>query len=318
MTRVLLHTNDPETARAVLARSHPDLRPEICADYESLAARVAETRPEVVYTCRFAPDPFPRVGLMEAPSVCWVSNAGSGVNHLAPWDPARVTVTNSAGVAAEAMAQYALGAMLYFSLDVPGLRADQRARHWRERSVAPLAGKTLLLIGLGKTGQRIAEIGAALGMEVLGIRANPRPTPSVTEVFAPKDRTMVLPRADFMLVCLPLLDSTHRLIGPQEFRVMKRGVVMVDLSRGGIVEQCALLKALEDGTLRGAAPDVFETEPLPPESPLWTRDDVLISPHCSGVHDGWEERSLELFAENLHRWRKGEPLENVVDPARGY
>ena len=130
MTRILLHTDDPDMAERVLRARHPNVMIAAHDDYRRLAQAVAGCAPEVVYTCRFLPEPFPREALVQSPTVRWVSNAGSGCNHLIPWDPARVTVTNSAGVAAEAMANFALGAMLHFALDMPGLIADQRVRLW--------------------------------------------------------------------------------------------------------------------------------------------------------------------------------------------
>ncbi|MBY8974997.1 D-2-hydroxyacid dehydrogenase [Rhodobacteraceae bacterium NNCM2] len=316
--KVLLHTDSVDLAREVLARTHPDLTPEICDDFDSLADCVARQQTEVVYTCNFLHQPYPREALMDAPSVKWISNSGSGVNHLAPWDPARVTVTNSAGVMAEAMAQYAIGMMLHFGLDVPGLMADQRARHWGSRFVAPLRGKTLAIVGLGKTGCETARLASAMEMRVLGVRARPQPTAHVDEVYAVDDLPKALAEADHILVCLPLLPTTRGLMGEAAFASVKPGAVLVDVSRSGILEPEALIAALDRGVLSGAALDVTSPEPLPQDHPLWTREDVLISPHCSGAYDGWEERSLEWFAANLHRWRRGEALRNIVDPKRGY
>lgn len=316
--RVLLHTDAPEAAIKVLAAHHPDITPEICTDFAGLPTRVAETRPEVVYTLNFGPAPFPREGLVEAQSVRWVSNSGSGVNHLRPWDPDQVTVTNSAGVAAAGMAQFAIGMMLHYGIDVPGLQMDQAGQVWRAREIGPLMGKTLTIVGLGKTGCETARLAAALGMRVLGVRARPVPTPDVAEVFGADQLHSALAEADYVLVSTPLIESTRGLFGSETFAAMKPGAVLVDVSRGGIVLADALIASLDAGHLKGAALDVFETEPLPPASPLWSRGDVLISPHCSGVYEGWEERSVSWFCDNLWRWRRGEPLKNVVDPARGY
>lgn len=318
MTKVLLHTDDPDTALSVLARTHPDLGPSICTDYEGLAAAVAAEAPEIVYSCRFLPSDFPREALIGASSVRWVSNAGSGCNHLMPWDPEQVIVTNSAGVAAEAMANFALGAILYFALDVPGLVADQRARRWQVRSVRPLTGATLVVVGVGKTGQMAARQASAIGMRVRGVRANPQPTEGIECLFPPEALADALTGADYVLVCLPLTDRTRGMLDEAALARIGPGAVLVDLSRGGIVDHGAMVAALDDGRLRGAALDVFPTEPLPAESGLWARRDVLISPHCSGVCDGWEARSVEMFAENLTRWQAGWPLENIVDPTRGY
>lgn len=316
--KLLLHTDAPERALEVIARHHPDLAPDIWTRFEGLAELVAEREPEVVYTLNFGRGPFPREALIDASSVKWIANSGSGVNHLTPWDSARITVTNSAGVAADAMAQFAIGMMLHFGLDISGMQADQRQRIWRSRRIAPLFEKTLLIVGLGKTGCAAARLADAMGMTVLGVRARPKLTPCVSEVFGTERIRDPLARADYVLVCLPLLPTTRGMFDDDLFAAMKPGAVLVDVSRGGIVRSQALIRALEAGILSGAALDVAEKEPLPPDHPLWSRDDVLISPHCSGVYDGWEVRSLTWFAENLIRYRKGDALLNVVDPERGY
>ena len=203
--RILLHTNDPDPALEILRGHHPDLTPEICDSYVDLGRRVAETEPEVVYTCRFQAGTFPRDALIGFPGVRWISNAGSGCNHLMPWDPAEVTVTNSAGVAAEAMAQWTVGCMLHFALDIPGILADQRDRVWNPaRTVMPLGDRVLLQIGLGQTGRETARLASAMGMRVIGMRANPKPTEFVDEVVAPTRLTEAVGCADFISVCLPL------------------------------------------------------------------------------------------------------------------
>lgn len=318
MTRVLIHTDATDETLDILTARLPDLIFAICDSYDGLPAALAAHQPEVVYTCRFSPAPFPREALVEAGSVRWISNAGSGVNHLAPWDPARVTVTNSAGVAADAMAEFALAAMLHFATGRPQLARDQAARRWETRMTRPMAGATLLCIGLGQTGRRMAALGKALGMQVLGVRAIAAPTGNVDRVFGPDQLKEAFADADYILVCLPLTDTSTGLLGPAAFAAVKPGAVFVDLSRGGIVDHNQLTAALDDGRLLGAALDVFPVEPLPKGDPLWQRENVLISPHCSGVYEGWEVRSVELFADNLHRWARGEPLKNVVDPAKGY
>jgi phosphoglycerate dehydrogenase-like enzyme len=125
-------------------------------------------------------------------------------------------------------------------------------------------------------------------------------------------------RADFILSCTPLLPSTRGLVDAAGFAAMKPGAVLIDVSRGGVVDEAALIDALRAGRLGGAALDVFATEPLPPENPLWGFENVIVTPHCSSVYEGWERKSAALFAENLVRWRSGAPLANIVDPARGY
>lgn len=280
---------------------------------------LSDTAAEVVYSVRFAGTPgFPRAALIDSPTVRWVSVGGSGTDHLAPWDTERVTVTNAAGVASDMMAEYALGAMLAFSLDLRGFAKAQAEGRWIAGRVTPIEGRTLLILGLGQTGQAAARRAKAMGMTVLGVRARPKATDHVDEVYGMEALSALWPRADFVLVSVPLLPSTRGLVGTDAFAAMKPGAVLIDVSRGGVCDEAALIAALRDGTLKGAALDVFATEPLPTGHPLWAMENVILTPHCSSVYDGWAEKSVAMFAENLHRYRRGEPLANIVDPERGY
>jgi phosphoglycerate dehydrogenase-like enzyme len=317
--KLMLHTDKPDLVIDVLRRRLSDVDLVCCTDYASLPDALERERPSILYTVRFAGTPgFPRAAILSCPSLGWVSVGGSGTDHLAPWDPVRLTVTNAAGVGAETMAQYTIAAILHFTLGLPGFAALQRERRWLPGKVASAKGLTLAILGLGKTGQAVAPLAKALGMRVIGIRANPADTPHVDRVL-PADRLHeVLGEADFVLVCLPLTKRTQHLIDAPQFAAMKRGAVLIDLSRGGIVRHSALVASLADGSLKGAALDVFETEPLPPDNPLWAMANVIMTPHCSSVYDGWERRSIEMFCDNVDRWRRGETRTNIVDPHRGY
>lgn len=316
---VLLHTDAPETARAIVGAAHPDLAVHCCDSYAGLPTALAETRAEVVYSVRFAGTPrFPRKGLVDSSMVRWVSVGGSGTDHLTPWNTAQVKVTNAAGVASDVMAEYALGAMLSFALDLRGFARAQAQRRWGGGRVSMIEGRTLLILGLGHTGCAAARRAKAMGMNVLGVRARARPTEHVDEVHGMDALPDLWARADFVLVCVPLLPSTRGLVGADAFRAIKRGAVLIDVSRGGVVVESALIPALTDGRLKGAALDVFETEPLPEDHPFWGMENVILTPHCSSVFDGWEEKSVAMFVENLWRYRRGETLCNIVDPERGY
>lgn len=316
---VILHTDAPDRALEALRTDHDDLDIHTCDTYPGLPGMIAGTRAEVVFSVRFAGTPqFPRRAVVESQTVKWVSVGGSGTDHLQPWDPDKVTVTNAAGVACDMMAEYALGAMLSFSLDMRGFHRRQRERLWMPGSMQPIEGRTLLILGLGKTGQAVARRAHAMGMVTLGVRAHPRPVAGVDEVHGVEDLPKLWHRADFIVVCVPLLPGTKGLVGHEALTAVKPGAVLVDVSRGGVVDHAALLAALDAGRLKGAALDVFKTEPLPPESPLWAYENVMITPHCSSVYDGWDIKAVRMFSENLARYRRGEPLQNVVVPQRGY
>lgn len=316
---VMLHTDNPDEARAVLAEHHSDLTVHTCNTYEDLPAMLDATGSEVVYSVRFSGTAsFPRKALVESETVKWVSVGGSGTDHLVPWDVNEVTVTNSAGVAADMMAQYVLGAMLHFSLNLDEFAVAQRNRTWLSGKVEPIDGKTALIVGLGQTGIAVARLCKAMGLKTVGVRARPKQTPHLDEVHSTADLPQLWQRADYIVLCVPLLESTRGLVGKTAFDVMKPQAVLIDVSRGGVTDEMALMSALDDGRIRGAALDVFTEEPLPAEHPIWRYDNVIISPHCSSVYDGWEAKSVRMFAENLARYRAGEPLTNIVNPALGY
>ncbi len=315
----ILHTNNPDASRDVLAKSHPDLTIHTCNSYDALPAMITETGAEVVYSVRFAGTPgFPRPALIDAPTVKWVSIGGSGTDHMNPWNPETLSVTNAAGVAADMMAEYALGAMLHFSLNIPGFKAAQAQKTWTRGKVEPIAGKTVLILGLGQTGLAVATRSKAMGLNTIGVRARPKDTPHVDEIHGMDALPDLWSRADFIVCCVPLLDSTHGLVGASAFQAMKETAVIIDVSRGGVIDEVPLIKALQNNTIRGAALDVFTIEPLPGDHPLWTAENTIITPHCSSVYDGWDLKSVEMFADNLWRYRRDETLLNIVNPERGY
>ncbi len=317
--RIILHNDNTAPLGRMLLDRFPTADFREANSYAALPDLIGEYRPNIVYTVRFAGTPgYPRDALFGPEGPEWIANGGAGTDHLGHWDTERTTVTNAAGVAADMMAEYVFGCFLHFTLDVAGLQKDKAARQWNSRTVAPLSGKTLLIVGLGHTGRAIAKRAKAFGMKVLGTRARPRAMENVDEVFAADELLDQLHRADFIAVCTPLTPATRNLMSRQAFSEVKQGAILADVSRGGVVDQTALFDTLMSGHVAGAACDVFETEPLPVESALWAAENLIISPHCSSVHAGWETASFELFLHNLARWQKGEPLLNVVDPSLGY
>ena len=317
--RIILHDDQTDTMAVMLRAAHPNAGFRSCTSYAALPALIADYRPDIVYSIRFAGTPgFPRDALFGAHGPKWLAIGGAGTDHLGQWDAAQTTVTNAAGVAADMMAEYAFGTMLHFTLDIPGLEHDKTARTWAARQVSPLKGKTLLIIGLGHTGQAVARRAGAFGMQVLGTRATPEAMENVDEVHSPDALMALLPRADFIVICCPLVASTRGMIGPAQIAVMNPRTILIDVSRGGVTDQSALAQALQKGQIAGAALDVFEIEPLPQDSPLWSLKNLIISPHCASVHAGWETDSFRFFLQNLSRWQRGLGLLNTVDPTRGY
>jgi phosphoglycerate dehydrogenase-like enzyme len=317
--KLVVHYDKPELVLDILRRRHPTASIACSTDYASLPGILERDRPEILFTVRFAGTPnFPRAAMLGSPSLRWISVGGSGTDHLGVWDPARLTVTNAAGVAAEVMAEYVIGGLLHFTLGLDAFGRDQRRQEWKPGTVAPLKGRRLAILGLGKTGQAVARLAKAFGLAVTGIRAHPAATPNVDRVLPMTELHAVLAEADCVVVCLPLSAATRGLLDAAAFAALKPGAILVDISRGGVVQQAALVAALQTGRLRGAVLDVFETEPLPADNPLWAMPTVIVTPHSSSVYVGWEARAMEMFCDNLDRWQRGAALENVVDPARGY
>jgi phosphoglycerate dehydrogenase-like enzyme len=317
---VVVHAACPGPLAETVRARHPDVQVTTCDSYACLPAVLEADRPHVVFTIRFAGTrSFPASALVGAGGPRWIAVGGSGVDHLGQWDDARTTVTNSAGVAADMMAEYVMAAALYFRLDVPGLETDKSLRHWRrDRVLRPLRGGTALIVGLGRTGHAVAARARAFGMCIIGVRATPRPTPGVDEIHPPEHLPALWGSADLVAICVPLVPGTRGLVSAAAIAAMKKDAILVDVSRGGVSDCCALASALRAGRLAGAALDVFETEPLPIDHPLWQAPRMMISPHCSSVFRGWEQATIAMFCDNLRRWKDGEPLENVVDPRRGY
>jgi len=318
--RILIHNNDTNGMSERLSQAVPDVEVTTCNSYGELPAVVEKFRPDAVYSiCFQGRSGFPREALLEGNGPSWVSVGGSGVDHLATWDTDKVTVTNSAGVAAAMMAEYAFGAMLHFTLDITGLNADKVNRHWNSgRLMLPLHGKTMLIVGLGHTGQAVAARAKAFGMHVIGTRARPADMDNVDEVHASEALPDLWERADFIVLSVPLLPSTRDLVDARAFAAMKPSAVLIDVSRGGVLNGAALTNAMRNQAIAGAALDVFDPEPLDPSSPIWDLENVIISPHCSSVYEGWNNASFEMFIENIARWRSGETLNNIVSPKRGY
>ena len=313
MRPVLIAHNEPDDFRDLLAARFPGVEFAYAATAEAVAAGLARHDPEVVFSVKHPGFPGPAHAPIPAhPSVRWIQVGGSGVDHLVPWDAARITVTNGAGVLAPYLAETVTGAMLALGCGFPGYVEQQRARAWKPVSFTPLRGRTLLVVGFGCIGECVARNAKALGMRVIAVRGRPAPHPVADEMHGPDALEALLPAADFVSIHVRLDDTTRGLFSRRALASMKPGAFLLNTSRGAVVDEPALVDALRTGHLAGAYLDVFETEPLPVESPLWAMSNVLVTPHASDNVVGWPRRFAELFADNLDRWRADEALLNVV------
>jgi phosphoglycerate dehydrogenase-like enzyme len=261
------------------------------------------------------------------PGLRWVHATSAGAGEqvrragLAAEALERVAVTTSSGVHAVPLAEFAILGLLAVAKDLPRLVADQRARAWPEvrEPFRELRGQTLFLVGLGDIGREVARLGKALGMRTVGFRRTEGPPPEfVDEVHGPDRLAELAGRADAMVVSLPLTEQTAGLVDRATIGRLPPGCIFVNVGRGGVVDEPALIDALSDRRIAGAALDVFATEPLPADSPLWTLPNVLVTPHSAALSARENERIVELFCENLRRYLDGRPLRNVVEPGVYY
>jgi len=268
----------------------------------------------------------------QAPRLRWVQLDTSGADHVrrSPlWARDEVTVTSLAGVSPRPMAEYVMAMVLGFAHRLPRAartRAERAwpsgAERWERYGPLHLPGSRMAIVGYGRLGRGIARAARAFGIDVVGVRRDggrvyADEVPGVASVtVAQLDEA--LGSADWIVVCVPGTPETRGLVDAARLACVKPGAHLIDVSRGGVVEQAALLAALDDGRLAGAALDVFEDEPLPASSPLWDDERIVLTPHISGLASDYAESVGALFKDNLARYVAGEPLRNVIDRGLGY
>ena len=263
--------------------------------------------------------------LVAAPRLRWFHAWGAGVDWVLR-QPGAIegdfVLTSSSGIHAIQMTEHVLALLLAFARGLPDAMRAQAARTWRpmeNAEVFELSGKTLLLVGLGTIGQHTATGGRSAGDAGVGCSSHAiEPLPGVERVAGIESLHDLLPEADFVVLMTPLTPETRGLIGERELRLMKRDAYLVNVARGGVVDEAALVRALRAGWIAGAGLDVFEHEPLPSDSPLWEMTNVMITGHYAGVTPAYDDRAFEVFLDNLRRYRAGQPLRNVVDKRVGY
>ncbi len=257
------------------------------------------------------------------PRLCWVQGTSAGIGgFLDRTGLARTELifTTAAGVHGVPLAEFALLGLLYFAKDMPALADAKAARRWQRYAGSRLAGCRALLVGLGGAGRAVARLLAAAGVEVCGAGRPGRSydVPGVTGYVASDQIHRVLPEVDAVVLACPLTGQTRGLIGAGELALMRPGSVLVNISRGPVVDEEALVSALQTGHLRGACLDVFATEPLPAGSPLWDLPNVIISPHSAATVAAENGLIADLFIDNIRRWMAGQPLRNLYDRTVGY
>ena len=293
--------------------------PEQDAQWRSLLARA-----EVLFD-------FDRPNARElatlAPQLRWLQATSAGIGEYvgrmgyAESMPGTVFTTAS-GVHAKPLAEFCVMAMIAFHKKLLQTLRDQRVRHWERFAGADLEGQTLVIVGIGRIGKEIARLAKAFGMRVIGVK---RTTTNISPaqlhldaLYGPAQLHTALAEAQNLVLIAPHTSETERMIGGRELHLLPRGAVFINIGRGALVDEPALIDALRSGHLLGAALDVFAEEPLPPESPLWAMDNVIVSPHSASTVDRENERITTLFCQNLRRYLDGEPLLSRLDTTLGF
>ena len=299
----------------------PAMRVVHLTDPQALPAELADSDIFVSFLLR--PDQ-----LRLAARLRWLHSTAAGVAQFmfSELRDSGIVVTNATGVHAAPIAEHVVGMLVALARDFPAQMRYQLQRRWAQREIAAgprspreLSGCVALLVGFGAIGRAVAERIRPLGMRVWAVTHSGRADTALADrVFGSGDLDAALAGADFVIVAVPETPQTRRLLGAPQFSRMKRTAFLLNVARGAVLDEPALADALAHGTIAGAALDVAAEEPLPPESPLWSLDNVILTPHTSGISDRMWEREADLLLDNVERWFGGQPLRNRVDLSRGY
>lgn len=314
-TKVVMYDQygvDVAQARSVVEQT----RPEVSVTTPTAERLTEELKSAEIFFGYHSPEVF-----RDTPALRWIQSTSAGMDALLVPELAKrdLFITNASGIHAPQVAEMAWALTLSVSRGMLTFARQQQEHRWEWGTQYDLDGMTAGVVGLGGIGRRYARVAAAFGMRVLAVDPQPLAKPEEVEALWNLDRLdELLEVADFVLIACPATAETQSLIDRKRLARMKSTAILVNIARGGIVDEDALSEALRDGRLAGAGLDVCKTEPLPPESPLWDVPNLVITPHCAGLSPGRTRRLTEFFCENLRRYFDGEPLRNVVDREKGY
>ena len=310
----------PAIAEAIRKR-WPEMRVLHLPNYDGLPKELPDTDIFVGYSLRAEQ-------LKAASKLKWIHSTAAGVAQLmyAELRDSGILVTNPSGIFSVPMAEHTMGLLLALARNFPDSVRHQDHAHWSQQELwdkpqhlTEINGKVLLIVGYGSIGREVAKRARAFEMRVWGVtRSGEGDRTHAEKIFAAAKLREALPEADYVLIAAPETAETRHLMGATEIAKMKRGARLINVGRGSLLDEAALLRALESGALGGAAIDVAKLEPLPAESPLWKAPNLLITPHTSGVSDRLWDRQAGVLLELLERWFDGRELFNRVDFARGY
>ena len=261
--------------------------------------------------------------LAQTPNLKWIHSRSAGLDSLLfpALIESPVPLTNGRGVFSQSLGEFVLAAVLYFAKDFRRMIRNQEAGRWEQFNVHEISGQTMGIVGYGDIGRACAWRAKAMGMKVLAVRRRPEQSAgdqNVERVYGFDGLHEMIRQCDYVVAAAPLTPETKSLIGDAEFAAMKPSAIILNVGRGPVIDEPAMLAALQSGQIRGAGLDVFTVEPLPAGHPFYSMENVLLSPHCSDNTQDWLEQAMLFFYRNLDRFQKGEPLENVVDKRAGY
>jgi phosphoglycerate dehydrogenase-like enzyme len=304
----------------VLERLPGDTRIIVSNDPDRL--REAAPEADVMLLGDFESPGFLRGVFPHATRLRWLHSISAGVESFLPAIAASpVPLTNGRGMYRVPLGEWAVGAMLFFAYNLRRLIRQQEEGRWERVYHDGLAGRTLGIVGYGEIGTAIAERAKPFGLKIVALRRRPELSsddPLVDAAYRPEQLHQMLAASDYVALATPLTTETRGMIGAAEFAAMKPSAVIVNVGRGQAIDESALIEALDSGKIRGAALDVFTTEPLPAGHPFYRMKNLLLSPHSADHTPGFKEHALEIFVENFERFRRGEPLRNLVDKHAGY
>jgi phosphoglycerate dehydrogenase-like enzyme len=312
---VLVLTKDDDPALSLLK----DLPTIVGSKPEDFAAAVND--PVVIFAWSTSKTLLREVFLM-CKDVRWVHSRSAGLDGLL-FDElvnSPVPLTNGSGVFSPSLGEFALAAILYFAKDFRRMIRNQVAGRWEQFDVEEIDAQTVGIVGYGDIGEAVAKRVHAMGMTILAVKRHPpeRLDPVIDRFFKPDELLTMLPLCDYVVSCLPLTSETYHVIGEKEFAAMKPSAVIINVGRGPVIDQAAMVRALETNRIKGAGLDVFEQEPLPDGDPMYKLENVLLSPHCADHTKEWLNRAVRLFIQQYHRFVVNDPLENLVNKTLGY
>jgi phosphoglycerate dehydrogenase-like enzyme len=301
-----------------------DLGPEVTVTFagktSDLGPKIADAR--VLFLWSVNREELKRA-VAAAPHLAWIHSRMAGLDAILSPEliESGIPLTNGSGSFSQSLGEFVMCGALYFAKDVPRMLRSKAERHWDMFDVLELSRQTMGIVGHGDIGRAIARRAKAFGMKVLALRRDITPRAGdedIDTVYANSDLHKMLPLCDYVVAAAPLTPQTRHLIGTAEFALMKPEAIVMNVGRGPVIDEAAMVAALQADQIRGAALDVVEVEPLPGDSPLWAMENVLLSFHTADHTAAWLDDAVSLFIDQFRLWQKGEPLKNVVDKRAGY